>query len=202
MVILPDALGNQRLQAPVQEAVQAKGQSEWWISFLVTPLCGQALPGGTGHHHSGLCCVSRQWEMRSPGSANPLYLTVADGGVSEGIGSQHPPEGSDPELILEGGVLGHRAVEISLYLLRGQTILPCGLLYQVGVVAGVSHHLIPGPCGDTAGSCLSSSPPFGTLGTVKGQAGDVREVGPSGLGGGVRQRFLGDCSWKGSPTKV
>ena len=92
---------------------------------------------------------------------SPSYLAVADGGVSESVGGQHPAEGRDPELILEGRVLGHRAVEVSLDLLCGQAVLPHGLLHQLGIVAGVSHHLIPGPCGDTADSWLPPPPRLG-----------------------------------------
>ena len=99
--------------------------------------------------------MSFWWEVLSLNPAKPLYLAVANGGVSERVGSQHPAECSDPELILEGRVLRHGAVEVSLDLLRGQAVLPRGLLHQLSIVARVSHHLIPGPCGDRAGVAVS-----------------------------------------------
>lgn len=127
-------------------------------------------------HHTGLgpqgpAPVSLWWQMLSLGPCQAPYLAVADGGVSEGIGGQHPPEGSNAELILEGRVLGHGAVQVSLDLLCGQAILPSGLLHQLSIVAGVSHHLIPGPWGDTGAGCLC--PSSGTLGAVTGQVGDT-----------------------------
>ena len=73
------------------------------------------------------------------------YLAVADVGVAEGIGGEHPSERGDAHLVLEGGVLGQRAVQVPLDLLRGQVVLPHGLLHQILVVAGVGGHLIDGP---------------------------------------------------------
>lgn len=70
------------------------------------------------------------WEILSPGSpAKPHYLAVANSRVSERIGSQHSPKSSDSKLILESGVLGHGAVEVSLDLLSSQAVFPHGLLH-------------------------------------------------------------------------
>lgn len=52
-----------------------------------------------------------------------VYLTVSNVWVSECIGSEDPAEGSDAHLILKGGVLRERAVQIPLYLLCCQVVL-------------------------------------------------------------------------------
>ena len=70
------------------------------------------------------------------------YLAVADVGVAEGIGGEHPSERGDAHLVLEGGVLGQRAVQVPLDLLRGQIAAAHGLLHQLGVITRVSGHLI------------------------------------------------------------
>lgn len=74
------------------------------------------------------------------------YLTVSDGGVSESIRCQDSPEGSNPQLVLEGWVLWHGTVQVSLNLLCGKVILSHWLFHQICIVSRMSHHLIPGPC--------------------------------------------------------
>lgn len=51
------------------------------------------------------------------------HLAVADLGVAVGVGGEHPPERGDAGGILEGGVVGQRAVEVALDLVCGQAAL-------------------------------------------------------------------------------
>lgn len=75
-----------------------------------------------------------------------VYLTVSDVWVSECIGCEDPAEGSDAHLILEGRVLGERAVQVPLNLLCCQVVFAHRLLNQVLVVSRVGGHLVDRPC--------------------------------------------------------
>lgn len=77
-----------------------------------------------------------------------MHLTVSDVWVSESVGGEDPAEGGDAHLVLKGRVLGERAVQISLYLLRGQVVFAHGLLHQVFIVSWVSGHLVDRPCSE------------------------------------------------------
>lgn len=52
-----------------------------------------------------------------------------------GVSGEHPSERGDAGGVLEGGVVGQRAVEVALDLIRGQAALAHRLLHQLGVVA-------------------------------------------------------------------
>lgn len=65
------------------------------------------------------------------------YLAVSYFGVPVRVRREHPPQGSDPRLALEGWVLGQRAVQVTLNLLCRHAALAHGCLHQMHVVARV-----------------------------------------------------------------
>lgn len=64
-------------------------------------------------------------------------LAVSYFGVPVGVGREHPPEGGDARLALEGRVLGQRAVQVALDLLRRHAALAHGRLHQMHVIPRV-----------------------------------------------------------------
>lgn len=84
--------------------------------------------------------------MKTPPSS---HLAVADLGVAVGVSGQHPPERGDAGGVLEGRVVGQRAVEVALDLVRRQAALTHRLLHQLGVVALVGLQVGGGVWTDT-----------------------------------------------------
>lgn len=84
----------------------------------------------------------REWEEGEEGAGSiiPLgtsHLAVSYFGVPVGIGCEHSPEGGDARLALEGRVLGQRAVQVTLDLLRCHAALAHGCLHQMHVIPRV-----------------------------------------------------------------
>lgn len=63
------------------------------------------------------------------------HLTVSDLGVAVGVGGEDAAERGDAGGVLEGGMVGQRAVQVPLDLVGGQAALAHRLLHQAGVVA-------------------------------------------------------------------
>lgn len=83
----------------------------------------------------------REWKERKKAvSIIPLgvsHLAVSYFGVPVRVRREHPSQGGYPHLALEGRVLGQRAVEVTLDLLRRHTALAHGRLHQMYVVTGM-----------------------------------------------------------------
>lgn len=57
------------------------------------------------------------------------------------VRGQDAPESGDPSGVLEGGMVGQGAVQVTLDLVRGQVALTHRLLHQAGVVTLVRRQL-------------------------------------------------------------
>lgn len=69
------------------------------------------------------------------------YLAVSDLGVAVSVGSEDPSQRCDAGGVLEGRMVGQRAVKVPLDLLCGQAALTHRLLHQAAVITLVRLQL-------------------------------------------------------------
>ena len=93
-----------------------------------------------------------------------IHLAIPYVRISKSISCQDSPQSRDAHFVLESWVFWKGAVQVPLNLLRGEVVLPHGLLHEVLIVAGVSGLLVDGTWETRNGpSIRSGSPGLGCL---------------------------------------